>query len=313
MSIRNSLNKLFYVLDLFKSPFFFTYSADHNKLNTKTGIMLSLGIYVFMVIMLFQSDFYQKTNPTVVSETIALKNREKISFNHSNFEFSFGIFDSNGHDYPIDYSIFNVQVYTTTTFMTENQTKKFIYETKKIHVCTDQDFTINTAVISNSGFKTVYCLDDLNFEIEGFITSGSTKEFNLMLFRCDNATSDNKCKSAEEIDLFFQYKVFGVHYLDYAVKNENYEKPIHNIEKEEYMLINSNAFKRLIITIKKLQFFNVDSLFDFRSEGGLTEEVFMTDKIMMDAGGSLINSSRIAQIQFLSSTSLQKTKEFIRN
>ena len=111
MAIRNFLNELLYVLDIFKSPFFFTFSADHPKLNTKTGILISLGIYILMVIMLFQSNFYQKKNPTVVSETIDLNKREKISFNHSNFEFGFGIIDSDSHDYPVDYSIFSIYDY----------------------------------------------------------------------------------------------------------------------------------------------------------------------------------------------------------
>lgn len=303
--------EFFYRIDLFKNKFFFTYTKDQNLLTTKTGTLFSIFIYILVTILFFTSDFYKKTNPIVISEQVSLNKREKILFNKINFEVAIGMFDTNGRNIPFQNEYINVGIYSHKSYVNQsslnysNSSQEFEYIWKSFHNCTSQDFPINKGVFEKSGIQYSYCLDNLDFEIDGFISDSYSSYMNFILFKCQNTSEKNNCKTSEEIDIFLREKVFGIYFLDYAIENNNYQNPIYAFPKQEYFLLDPNGFKTMSINVKKLYFYNDDSLI-LDSEGEFSEK-FMIEKISIDSGGKT-ESSAIGRIQFLSSPYLQKTR-----
>ena len=181
MIFQSVLKEILFSLDLFKTPFTFTFSEKHSKLDSKTGILFSLIIYIFMMLMFFQSDYYHKTNPKVISQTIPWAKTEKMTFNKDNFILTVGIVNIWGEESFLDPSIGKFKVEYVDVNVDLNLTKNITYNEKKIHHCNFTDFTKDEFNMTKVGYFHFTCLDDLNFEIEGFLNQPSSKMLSITL------------------------------------------------------------------------------------------------------------------------------------
>lgn len=295
-----------YQMDLFKLPFCFTFSANTSKLSTKTGLFLSIFIYIFVILMFFRSDYYLKTNPSVTIDVAPIQNRASLFFDQSNFEIAFGIFNKNGTMYPIDNTIFKLYVFIGNFSIDGNKSREYQQTIKNIHKCDSSDFPLLHINPENLAFDHGYCLDDKAFKLEGFLTEPNTISFYINVEKCQNSTDSMICKSEEYINNYFQYKYLGIIHSEYRVNNTNYEKPLSLNTREEYFLIDAKSFKKTTTFLRKIEYVtDTNFLFD---DSGNVDIGYNVEKTTNDWSSANSDSALIAQFQFLSSKELQKTK-----
>ena len=228
----NILRKLLYELDLFKSPFFFHLDGSKNKISTIFGSFFSLFIFGILLYKFCQSDMVLKINPSVISQTQALLNRPNITLNSSNFQLYFGVFNKSGVSFPIDPSIFDVQVIQTRYI---NNYQTLINSSRE----TIMQF-INYQKCGN--FINGYCI---SLEVRGYVDGNNTSFFLLRLKVCNNNTFENKCKTTQEITDFFSDKTFSVTYNDNNFNFNNYEDPIQSFWHTDFIFTDTKMVKSL--------------------------------------------------------------------
>ena len=145
----------------------FLKSLSYLAFHLELGILFSLLICSVIIVLFLKSSFYNKENSSVISQLTVLENWPKIPLNRKNFEFASAIFDRNLKHYEIDPSIFNISIYIKKYAFFNASKKEMIRGYKSFHECTTEDFHFNAKFFENSGFVYFYCLDDLNFDIEG--------------------------------------------------------------------------------------------------------------------------------------------------
>lgn len=300
-----------YQIDLFKIPFSFTFSPNTSKLSTKTGLFLSIFIYIFVILMFFRSDYYLKTNPSVTVDVSPIQNRKSLYFDQSNLEIAFGIFNKNGTMYPIDETIFKLYALIGNFSIDGNKSREYKENLKKIHKCDSNDFPLLHINPENLAFDHGYCLDDKAFKLEGFLTETNTISFYINIEKCKNSTDSMLCKSEEDINNYFQYKYLGIIHSEHRVNNTNYEKPLSLNTREEYFLIDAKAFKKTTTFLRKIEYVtDTNFLFD---ESGNIDIGYNVEKTTNDWSAANSDSALIAQFQFLASKELQKTKRVYQN
>jgi hypothetical protein len=120
---------------------------------------------------------------------------------------------------------------------------------------------------SSKGLNQKYCFEDKNIFLKGFYDEPEMKNIWISLSRCSNTTENNNtCKSDEEIDEFFEKSnYFSTYYPNQVIDLEDHSDAIKDIWRNNYILIDLNTLKNLIIFMKKVDFID-DSNLPFRSE-----------------------------------------------
>lgn len=302
------VNFIFYHLDLFKAPFLFSFSSKRNYISTLTGFLVSLLIYCIITILFFTSDYFRGNNPKVTSDVLTLEQRPLIRLNKTNFEMSFGIFDGIGLEYEIDESILNISIYNAFMNYSDSKLPKFLK--KNFHKCKPNDLS-RLALIRN-GRTQIYCFDNLELDLEGFLNNKESKGFFIEISKCNNNTFSQKCKSEEEIQSFLQYKYFSLAFIDYSIDNLNLDHPFSVHEKVIYFLLDSNFFKRIETYFRKSYVVTDNNMF---SEAKV-EEAFAFEQNSLDSSqinAKTSSSHLIFQLEFLTSLQIQKNTRVYQN
>ena len=77
---------------------------------------------------------------------------------------------------------------------------------KNFHKCKPND--LSRIELIKNGRTQIYCFDNLELDVEGFLNNKESKGFFIEISKCNNSTFSQKCKSEEEIQSFLQYKYF---------------------------------------------------------------------------------------------------------
>lgn len=296
------LESVFYQIDLFKFTFFIEFLPHKHKLSTKTGVGLSVLIYVFLIILFFNSDFIKKKNPKVTTDFITFEKRPAIHFNKSNFQIGFGVFDNNASNFEINETIFNFEVFFNIYGVDELNNSININEIRPFHICTENEFPDLQLI---KGIRGIYCLDNISMEIKGYLNEKIAQSLIIDVFKCKNSSSFNNCESEDEINNFLQYKYVVLIYYEYGVDASNFEKPLVVYKTIDYMLLDSMNFKKKSYFIRNLQMeTDSDPIFD----GTSIEQGFNVEKSFIDSSQINKNSSLIFDIQIMASAQIQKTK-----
>ena len=91
-----SINRLFYHLDIFKSPFLLRIS-EKEKTSALLGFFFSLGIMIFLVIFFVNSDVFYHLRPNIIDEQLLVPKKLKLDFNGNNFGLVAALIDDPGH------------------------------------------------------------------------------------------------------------------------------------------------------------------------------------------------------------------------
>ena len=216
-------------LDLFSLPISLYYHGRKKRF-TFVGVFLSVCIYVFLIYNFFHSDFYQKTNPIIVSQTKKTAHAQRITFDESKM-IVISVINNEGNAVHLDPSIafFQFAVIHETANATTQVYKYDSIDIRSLHLCTSNDLNDND--ISTSSLHIYldnsYCLDNKSFAVEGGWNENDVKFAYIALNICNNKTFNGTCKSPQEIENWFKTPRFmSVQYHNARVDFYDYENPI---------------------------------------------------------------------------------------
>ena len=224
------IQRIAYEADFFKMVIPFNLSKGR-QFSSKMGTCLTLATLAILLYFLIQSDMIQKKNPSIISQIIPKISPPLIALNKGNFNLSFVIADED--DYfnsitdTIDPQMFDLQIIGLVR-NTSNSTITMI--NFKEHGCES-----NENDDQNMGN---FCINMQDFQLQGGFFDIYSAGIMIQLNICNNITSNNTCKTVEEIEEFLQAgKYFGVYYNDYYVDIQNYENPIQIFPRVEQITL----------------------------------------------------------------------------
>lgn len=237
-----------------------------------------------MCILFFQSNFYNKENPSITSRLTSFTNWPNISLTEENFGFSFALTKIKGiGNIPIDPTIFTVRVEKVDKYSIEKPKSEVI----KFKTCSEQNFIINNQRNDTSNDLTVtdeikYCLNKNDFEVGGSQKYPFSNYLVLTLQKCNGTNSNVICKSPQVIDDTLANIMINVHCMDHNIDHNNYHNPIYGLPQTAYLMIDPKASKFMDITLKTLELFTNDYFFFFWSQ---TKDLksFITQKNLIDS------------------------------
>lgn len=258
--MKQFFQSLLYEIDFFKYRFYFTFDNGKEHISTQPGKVFSIAISIILIAMFWESDLISKSNSSTLIQALNPENNPPITLNSENFHFRFGLFDQNMVFSPFDNSILSVKITSMFSYRDNTRQQRIKHETFKTYrFC--QNFT-------------GYCLDDENFILNGFINEKNSTQMSMSITLCNNLTSNNTCKSRQEINKFVLGKILVVWYQDYSIDYDNYDHPLKFALNTDYLLLDPNLVKTMSIYLKKAEFFD-DKGFFFSD--GSKSQIFMKD------------------------------------
>ena len=202
-------------IDLFSSPPFLYYNGNR-KHSSALGIFLSLGIMVFLIYEFFHSEFFSKTSPYVIVETMQDNTIRSLTFNENN-PFLLSVADPSTLQKLVDPTIFSFQA----VYM-----DNYVPAIKEIEPCTKDDLpTIDEQTFDSLNASQLYCIKNSSFSLAGGADQLVLNLLEINLFPCNNSTSQVTCKSPEEINNFFKNKQMALGWLTSQFNSHNYQNP----------------------------------------------------------------------------------------
>lgn len=201
--------------DLFQSPVKL-YFNGRSKHFSFMGIFVSFSIYGFLLFSFINSDLFKKEQPIITTQSLQMSKAEPVNFD-SKIILTFAIVDFFGNRYwdPRYFSF--VARYTYGSDFIEKELKSCAVEAN------NQGGRVGT------NFNNTMCLINDTFTLEGSVDGSVLVYLAINVLPCNNKTSNNTCKSTEEIneyiDTFPLTKYFALRYHNAKTDLNNYEKP----------------------------------------------------------------------------------------
>lgn len=237
-------NNFFAAFDLFRQPLFFYYNGS-TKRTSFLGFFSSILIYCYLFYSFFQSNLYLKNKPIVVSENIDNNHAEAIYFNAAR-PLYIAITD------PLNNRFTDPTYFRLIFRYFHNQS---YFEERDLKLCDIEDANGNLTFYEFYNLGKMFCLKNNSFFLEGSIEEGQ-RYVAVSILLCDNVTSNNTCKSSEEIfkyfDSFISQKYFSIIFDDHRIEINDYNSPMKNLKKIIYQLIDPNIKKKYMINFKKI-------------------------------------------------------------
>lgn len=287
------LNYLGY-LDLFKQPLFLRV-AGKEKTSTKFGILLSLFIYVVMIYYFTRSDYIQKENPKILSNVETLPHAPLITYKDKTFAFGvksrFGMLLNDP-----SYFYILVQAVTVQKIMINGQMEvQGVFDNRTTHHCRPNDTKSADDYIWISD---LLCLDDNSFPMVGGIGEIPSSHLEVHVMMCQNETFNNKCRTVDEINKFFETTSLSLVYVNNVFQTNNYTNPttervvrtLYKLEARFNRLVKISLQKANLVTDESILFSNKNSL-----------ETFVYETEATELGVTTSVTSPIASILFISS------------
>ena len=244
-------------------------------------------------------------NPTVLIQTSFEKHAPLINLNNKNFEFSIGLFGLNNTIYPIDPSIYNLQIiHNKIEYRNIDGFLNFTSTTYQLsyHICNKSDFPISKTLVYNN----MICLDNNNFELEGYFTdNGNFSTLNIYLYPCQNGTSNTVCQSQETIEKEIAGgKAFNVLYGGYFINNNDFSNPIKYLLQLDFVGLDLRFLKIMGIYLKKTIFLDD---YEYIFSNPIETDTYTNGNIENEfAQNSNDNKNCLCLISFYSSQEIQQ-------
>ena len=125
----------------------------------------------------------------------------------------------------------------------DNEFEIISQSNEEIHQCTDSDAVFDLSLLKKFSLKNAFCLENKEFVLEGFWDENELTYLKAELEICNNSTSNDICKSQDEINNFFNTKTsyFNMYVQGLSVDVNNYLKPMSR-KSENYQQIIDPAF-----------------------------------------------------------------------
>ena len=237
-------------IDILKTPT--SLQIDGNEKNsTFFSQFFSMGIIAFLLYTIIQSDLVKKTNPIQTNQTYEPNIRPQSNLTREMMTLAFALVDGfDNRVYELDPTMFTYTV--NNTFITNTPTGSLYNRVNMpIERCTDNDFSKFPEKVEELNMKGAFCMKG-NWEIElkGYFDEKILNYLQIFLLKCVNSTTSNViCKTPEEINNFFNYKIFRVYIEQKSIDLNNYTAPIQGKMKTYFggVEIGKMKVKRLFI------------------------------------------------------------------
>jgi len=235
---------IFSHFDLFRQPMVFYYNG-YAKRSSSSGLLSSMIIYLYLFYSFFQSDLYKKESPIVVIQNIQSNIPYEMQFDQNKI-FAFSIVDTYKNPY-MDPGIFSLmlRVFPNSSY----------FEVLDFRPCLLEDVQGNETLYNQYQLNMFYCPDNSTFLLNGTNDDETMSYATVSLMICENSTSNNTCKSPDEISNFFNtfssQKFFGVFYSDIQSDLNDYNQPFKKVLTYEICLIDPEVKKRLTYYFKE--------------------------------------------------------------
>lgn len=301
--LKNLLENLVYNLDFFKVNMNLHFTKGRNKFSSIIGFLYSICILTVLAFYFFKSDMIQKLNPTIGTQIIPLLSPPYININDKKLNLIFGMTGVNDlSSFQIDPSIIRINI-AFAQIEIKKQMKQF--NPGKFHLCTQEELQNQTFINNRNNFSG-YCLDSFNYDLNGWLLDSNFSTLVLQIYICDNKTSNNTCKSPEEIDSFLENKYFLLIYQDFVESLQNYENPISEFQRVETFRFSRSIATKFRVNLIKGELTQNDGIIG-NSYKNLEYYTQADYKDFQTYYRNLEESSPIAEIYFLSANKLKKT------
>ena len=239
-------------LDLFSLPISLFFQGNKRRF-TYIGTIFSLFLYLLLIVVFFESDFYNKRNPIIVKQNKRFSHANRISFDESKI-ITISVVDNQGNAIA-DPSIYTFQFVVIHQKVNE-ATGLFQYlslDYKNLHPCTLNDTNNNTALWDEISPINAYCLEDKSFSVEGGWNENDVQFVYIALNACNNVTSPVTCASSDKIRTFFDAtpRFMCVQYHNTEIDFYDYYEPIKTNYAFDFPQINFNSTKKEFIYLKE--------------------------------------------------------------
>lgn len=239
-------------LDLFSLPISLFFQGNKRRF-TYIGTIFSLFLYLLLIVVFFESDFYNKRNPIIVKQNKRFSHANLISFDESKI-LTISVVDNQGNAIA-DPSIYTFQ-FVVTHQKVNSTTGLFQHlsqDDKNLHPCTLNDTNNNTALWNELSPINAYCLENKSFSVEGGWNENDVQFVYIALNACNNATSPVTCAGSEKIRTFFDAtpRFMCVQYHNTEIDFYDYQEPIKTNYAFGFPQINFNSTKKNFIYLKE--------------------------------------------------------------
>lgn len=251
------LHNIFNIIDIYGfAPKLFI--GGYSKYGTIIGTITTIITYLFLIFIFFYyilQLFMQKSFITISSTRTAILNQDDIKMNKNNFYFAFALEDKYYNLY-VDEQIYYPEIYFKRGIRNEHHQFDYSNAIKfDFDRCNSSYFGQNyEAIIKNYSLNNMYCIKNLNQEINGTFSDNEYSFIVLKLYTCKNNTERNNCKSESEINDYLDGAIFTIQYQDYIFDPKNYSYPFKPIMGDFLTTVSQKYFKELYIYLKKYVF-----------------------------------------------------------
>lgn len=256
-NICNSLEKIFINVDFLSPQIGFEFNGSNHYKNIAGGFysLIIIGLTIAMTII-FSSDIYLRTNPSIISYLDAVDNSE-INLKDFPLFISFGDASRLRDDFAnmLKVSIVAMEFLQNST-ITLNTYDNVLEVCNKSHY----NFPENSNVEANfnNQLKGIYCIKPLEtLSFKNLFTTTNSKFLNLKFEYCNPTTSPNCPKNIEEIvPLMF----IGIFYMNSFPNSPNFNSPIMYKVDSFVSKLNIGLMKRVFLSFIQSQFISDDGL-----------------------------------------------------
>lgn len=283
--------------DLFHLPVVFYFRKKPHR-SSSLGLSISIGIYIFLTISFFSSQFYLKMDPISITNTFYAKAPVKIPFDNSTIN-KIGLYDEN-YQLFFDPSIFYLEMKFLTYELDNYGISHLKYqESIPINKCKQQS-SLNITLCLEGGKK---------FKIYGKRNDLESSFITLNLKICVNGTRDIVCKDPQTILNFFSKKKF----LSFAYKENifdlnQYVDPIQNAYQNFYQHLDFEIEKKMKLYTKKFMIITDDG---WMVSNKNSETAYKIDYSELDITRRL-ESDNLLEISFYASNKIDEHKRIYK-
>ena len=244
-----------------------------------------MGFLSIILVFASQSDLFHHATPRVNDDSPALPSRPPVIFNKLR---ALSISDDTTYALETDPSIVEIKIIYHSIDQANlniimNQT------VQELHFCSEEDFPEDPQLFERVGLEGYFCLSpNVEFILEGYYDEPILKYLEIQVNLCNNATSNNTCKSLDEIKTLLYNKDMDFYYFDSVVDASDYKNPIKHTLTEVWSYLDLSTKKEREYTFANLEvqtddgifFNNINSIHDCQYLQETRETLFLQDDII---------------------------------
>ena len=251
--MENKLNYYFNFDIYARSPNF--YFNNHDKVNTCFGtlltilyIIVSLGLFIFHLIMIIQRENFKVYDSTIYGQEMPF-----IDLDTEHFYFAFGLEDPQSMNRFIDDSIYIPKIVFVDKAKINDELVTVYQKNIEFEKCNVLNFGENYQhLFLEDELNNSYCLKkfDYNLTLAGGYKYERFSYIRIRIYPCVNSTDNNfSCKPQEDIDYYMSSGYFSIIMKDIGLNPSDYSSPVLPTLQDLYTTIDKRIYKNMILNL----------------------------------------------------------------